>query len=217
MKLLDLTHTIRTEMPVFPGGEQPAFSRVGDYEPDGFREMRLQLTTHTGTHMDAPAHVIPGGETLDRIPAERFLGRALKIDCRDLKEGEAISPERIRRYGTAAEEAEFLLFCLGWDARWGTEEYFGDYPCLDADAEALLERGGYKGIGFDGPGPDPVWDESLPRHKGLLKAGLLLIENLKDLSRCPEGPFWFGCFPLKAEGSDGAPVRAMAWWEEPDK
>ena len=85
MKVIDLTHTIQEEMPVFPGTEPPALMQAASCEEDGFREILLKLTTHTGTHMDSPAHIFPDGITLDQFPADQFMGRALVIDCRDLK------------------------------------------------------------------------------------------------------------------------------------
>ena len=60
------------------------------------------------------------------------------IDCRDLMEGDAITMDRVRRYGALAEEADFLLFNLGWDKRWGTEAYFGNYPCVDDESWITL-------------------------------------------------------------------------------
>ncbi len=214
MRVIDLTHTIREKMPVYPGTEPPVLTPANSYERDGFKETKLTFFSHTGTHMDPPAHLFPGRTTLDQFPPEQFIGRALVIDCRDLGEGEAITLERLERYGEKVREADFLLFCLGWDKYWGTERYFGDYPCLD---DAVLEhilQGSYKGIGFDVIGLDPIADEDLTRHKKLFRErDIVNIENLKNLHLCGDGLFWFGCFPLKIEDSDGAPVRAMAWFE----
>ena len=89
MKVIDLTHTIRPDMPVYPGTEQPKFLPANSYEQDGFRETLMQMYTHTGTHMDPPAHLYPGEKTLDQFPADQFIGKALVIDCRELKTGEA--------------------------------------------------------------------------------------------------------------------------------
>ena len=76
--------------------------------------------------MDPPAHLYPGRTTLDRFPPEQFIGKALVIDCRSLREGEPITMEHIARYGEKVDQADFLLFHLGWDKRWGSESYFGD-------------------------------------------------------------------------------------------
>ena len=113
-----------------------------------------------------------------------------------------------------AEKADFLLFRLGWDQRWGTEAYFGDYPCLDGEVMDFILEGDYKGIGFDVIGLDPIADADLTRHKKLFAGKEIVnIENLCHLDRCGKGLFWFSCFPLKIENSDGSPIRAVAWFE----
>lgn len=214
MKVIELTHSLNGSMPVYPGIEPPKFTQSNFYEKDGFRETYVQFFTHTGTHVDPPAHLYAEGRTLDAFPPEQFIGKALVIDCRALKEGEAITMEQLKKYGELPQKADFLLFNLGWDKRWGTEAYFGDYPCVDDELLEYIINGNFKGIGFDVIGLDPIADVELTRHNKLLRScEILNIENLKNLDRCGDGLFWFGCFPLKIENSDGAPVRAMAWFE----
>ena len=214
MKVIDLTHTIRANMPVYPGTESPVLAPANTYERDGFKETRLTMFTHTGTHADPPAHLFPGRTTLDQFPAEQFIGKALVIDCRGLKPEAAITIDYLRRYGDLVEQADFLLFHLGWDRFWGTDAYFGNYPCLDDEVMDAVLRGHYKGIGFDVIGLDPIADANLPRHKKLFRdTDIINLENLKNLDQCGEGLFWFSCFPLKLEDCDGSPVRAVAWFE----
>ena len=214
MKVIDLTHTIKENMPVYPGTDTPSFIPASDYEKDGSKETLLQMYTHTGTHMDPPAHLYADTMTLDQFPVSQFIGKALVIDCRKLKEGEAITMEFIRKYGKRAEDADFLLFNLGWDKRWGTDAYFGDYPCIDEEVLDYIINGKYKGIGFDVIGLDPIADVSLTRHKRLFESSKIVnIENLKNLELCGNDLFWFSCFPLKMENCDGSPVRAVAWFE----
>ncbi len=213
MKIIDLTHTITEDMTVYPGTETPKLFPAGSYEKDGFRETRLEICTHTGTHMDPPAHVFPNRTTLDQFPPEQFIGKALVIDCRDLKEGQAITMKYIQKYGEKAEQADFLLFNLGWDKYWGTEAYFGSYPCIDDEVLNYIIEGKYKGIGFDVIGLDPIDDENLTRHKKLFETcDIVNIENLKNLHLCKNDLVNFSCCPLKLKNSDGAPVRAVAWW-----
>lgn len=214
MRLVDLSYTIKEKMTVFPGTEMPKLITTSNYEKDGFRETFISMYSHTGTHMDSPAHIYPNGKTLNKFPASQFIGKGLVIDCRDLKEGEDITLDCILKYGKKAEEVDFLLFNTGWDKYWGTDKYFSDYPCVNDDVLHYVLNGNYKGIGFDTIGIDPVLDENLTRHKKLFKNNdIVNIENLKNLELCGDEIFNFSCCPLKIENSDGAPVRAIAWFE----
>lgn len=214
MKVIDLTHTIKENMPVYPGDDTPKLIPVSTYEKDGFKETLLQMYSHTGTHMDTPAHIFAGRTALDEFPIEQFIGKALVIDCRDLEEGQLISMERINKVLDRAKKADFLLFNLGWDKRWGTDSYFGDYPCIDDEVLDFMINGNYKGIGFDVMGLDPISDVNLPRHKMLFQdTDIINIENLKNLDLCGSDLFYFSCFPLKIENCDGSPIRAVAWFE----
>jgi cyclase family protein len=214
MKVIDLTHTIKENMPVYPGDDTPKLIPVSTYEKDGFKETLLQMYSHTGTHMDTPAHIFAGRTALDEFPIEQFIGKALVIDCRDLVEGQVISMKRIAKMGEKVKKADFLLFNLGWDKRWGTDSYFGDYPCINDEVLDFIINGDYKGIGFDVMGLDPIYDVNLPRHKRLFQdTDIINIENLKNLDLCGSDLFYFSCFPLKIENCDGSPIRAVAWFE----
>lgn len=214
MKVIDLTHLIESAMPVYPGTEPPSFEPANTYEKNGFKETRISMYSHTGTHMDPPAHLYQGRTPLDDFPADQFIGKALVIDCTSLNEGEPITMEQLLRYGDKVKQADFLLFYLGWDVRWGTEAYFGDYPCIDDSVLDFILAGYYKGIGFDVIGLDPIEDENLTRHKKLFQnKDIVNIENLCNLGLCGDDLFWFSCFPLKIADCDGSPIRAVAWFE----
>ena len=214
MKVIDLTHTIKENMPVYPGDDTPKLIPVSTYEKDGFKETLLEMYSHTGTHMDTPAHIFAGRTALDEFPIEQFIGKALVIDCRDLKEGQFISMECINKMDEKAKMADFLLFNLGWDKRWGTDSYFGDYPCINDEVLDFIINGDYKGIGFDVMGLDPISNVNLARHKRLFQdTDIINIENLKNLDLCGSDLFYFSCFPLKIENCNDSPIRAVAWFE----
>ena len=214
MRVIDLTHMIKENMPVYPGTEPPRLDPANSYERDGFKETKISMFSHTGTHMDPPAHLFPNRTTLDQFPPEQFIGKAVVIDCRDLQEGQPITMAQIHQAGDLADRADYLLFNLGWDKRWGDESYFGDYPCLDDEVMDYILKGSFKGIGFDVIGLDPIADGNLTRHKKLFaEKEIVNIENLCNLELCGRGLFWFSCFPLKIADCDGSPIRAVAWFD----
>ena len=201
-------------MPVYPGTEKPVFTPANSYEKDGFKETQISFFTHTGTHMDPPAHLYAGRTTLDQFPIDQFIGKALVIDVTHLKEGEMITMKEIEKYEDLPGKADFLLFNLGWDKKWGTDAYFGDYPCVDDEVLSYIMNASLKGIGFDVIGLDPIADTALVRHNRLFKEKEIVnIENLRNLDLCPKGLFNFSCFPLKLKNCDGSPIRAVAWLE----
>lgn len=215
MKIIDLTHVISADMPVYPGTEGPEFEPANTYEKDGFKETKLSMYSHTGTHMDPPAHLFPGRTTLDQFDAAQFVGSACVIDCRELKAGERITMAHVQRNRANADAAEFILFNTGWDRYWGKEEYFGDYPYIDDEVAEYIVKGGKKGVGLDVIGLDPIADEGLTLHRRLLRENeIVIIENLTRLNEVGSGLFTLCALPIKYENADGSPIRAIAMMEE---
>ena len=214
MKIIDLTHGMSREMPVYPGTETPKFDPANTYERDGFKETRISMFSHTGTHMDPPAHLFPGRTTLDQFDASQFVGSACVIDCTDLQAGERITMAHIDGNRENADRAEFILFRTGWDRYWGKEEYFGEYPYIDCAVAQYLIDGRKKGVGLDVIGLDPIADENLTLHKMLFKENeIVIIENLTNLEKVGSGLFTLCALPLKYENADGSPIRAIAMLE----
>lgn len=211
MKIVDLTHTIWTGMPVYPGTQPPHLQEGSSYAEDGFRETLLCLFSHTGTHMDAPNHLFPEGRTLDSYSADCFVGSALVLDCSTKQAGELISMNDLSAWVEKMTQADFLLFYTGWSHFWGEESYFGNYPVLDNSVLDYLIEHKKKGIGLDVIGLDPVAATDLPRHKKLLAASdTLIIENLTNLEQLGSELFTLVTLPLKFEHADGAPTRVIA-------
>lgn len=129
----ELTHTIRNDMPVYPGTEQPRLTTACTIDQCGYRETLLHMFSHTGTHMDAPAHMLRDGTALDRYDAAKFAGPAVAVDCRGQR---AITLSLLQSYDLNG--ADFVLFCTGWDKKWGTPGYYEGFPCLTAEAAAYL-------------------------------------------------------------------------------
>ena len=128
MSVLDLTHTISGEMPVYPGTEKPVLTTACTIETAGYRETLLHMYSHTGTHMDAPAHMIAHGRTLDSYGVEKFVGPGFVLDCRGRQEIPLAllraHEEDIRRALTALDTGDYgaILRAKGIvptvDGRW---------------------------------------------------------------------------------------------------
>ena len=210
MKVIDLTHTIKSDMPVFPGTGQPKLYPASSFEEDGFRETLLTMYSHTGTHMDAPAHVRKDGITLDKLPADKFVGKALVIDCSDLSEGDKIDISYINKYKDIINEAEFVLFKTNWDKYWDTDKYFGKFPVINDEVVDYLINSNKKGIGLDVISIEDIDSHDLPVHHKVLKNNLVIIENLCNLDQIGNDLFTLCALPLKFIDSDGASIRAVA-------
>ena len=211
MRVIDLTRAISPDMPVYPGTEGPKFEVANTYEKDGFKETLLTMYTHTGTHIDPPAHLFGDKTTLGQFDVTQFVGKALVIDCSGLSAGQCITMDDIHKNQIHADEAEFLLFYTGWEQYWGTETYFGEYPCIDREVAEYLMKSHKKGIGLDTIGLDPVSDTNLTLHKLVLESGeFVIIENLMNLKSLAGSMFTFCALPLKHVDADGSPIRAVA-------
>jgi kynurenine formamidase len=215
MKVIDLTHTISEDMPVFPGTEPPKLEPANTYEKDGFKETLMTMYTHTGTHMDPPAHLFPGRTTLDAFPIDQFIGKAVVIDCTDVPAGGKITMAHIDKVRQNADAAEFLILNTGWGKYWGRDEYFGDFPVMDKAVADYIKVSGKKGVGVDVISIDPVVDDYLTTHRRLFKdSEIVVIENLKEPGRLGDGLFTFIALPLKHKDGDGSPIRAIAMVDE---
>ena len=208
--LIDLTHTITPEIPVYPGTPVPALPPACTLTGDGFRETMLTMSSHTGTHMDAPAHLLRDGATLDQLPMSQFSGRATVLDVSGLGAGNVITEEFLRERHDDIYCMDFVLFYTGWEDRWGGPEFLEDrFPVPNEAAARYLTSCGLKGVGTDAVSIDRM-DGGLPVHSILLKAGVLSLENLCLKKVRGRKDFLFFALPMKFQNTDGAPIRAFA-------
>jgi arylformamidase len=214
MKIVDLTHPISANMPVYPGTEQPVISIGCSIEEIGFLEKKITFFSHTGTHIDAPAHLLKGHSTLDMLPIEQFHGPALMLDFGDFTANtttNAIGIKELEPYQDKIKDVDFLLLHTTWSQHWGSEKYFSNYPVLSGDAAHWLSNFSLKGLGLDTISADTADTQEYPVHKALLQKDMVIIENLTNLVALPCAQFEISCFPLSFEDADGSPVRAVAY------
>lgn len=209
MKIIDLSHTIHPGMPVYPGTEGPKLVQATTIGNEGFAEKLITMYSHTGTHIDAPGHIVPGMKNLDDFEAGHFIGFAHLVDV-PADSGGRIGIELIEANAAAICGKSFVVFRTGWSRLWGKPGYFEGFPVLSEDAALRLCDFGLRGLGFDTISVDRVGDDGFPIHKILFHHGLVAVENLANLEALAIPTFIFSCLPLRMPESDGSPVRAVA-------
>jgi kynurenine formamidase len=207
MQTIDLSHTIRTGMPVFPGDDAPFVRRTHFIKKHGFAETALTLSTHAGTHVDAAAHLFLEAPALDWLGPDNFTGWGAVLDLTALAAPLIDQPHLAPL--ADIEGLDFALLRTGWDQHWDTERYYRDFPSLTPTAARFLAGLGLKGIGLDTPSPDPVDSHDLPAHRILFDHGLAIVENLTHLGDLPGESFLFCCLPLKIADGEASPCRAV--------
>jgi arylformamidase len=207
MEIYDLSHPMHSAMPVYPGKGQPVIEPAASIEKDGYREMRLELDGHTGTHMDAPAHMLPNGKMLNDYPVSKFTGKAviIPVDCTKA----IIEIAHLQEYKTEIRHSDYVLFNTGWSKYWGTDTYLKDFPVLSEQAAKWLTTFQLKGIGLDAISVDPVESTTFDVHYILFQSDMVIVENLVFPETLLHGNGVFHCFPLNIEHADGSPVRAV--------
>lgn len=216
MASYDLSQPIADGMAVYPGDPPVGVDRVATIEADGYRQTALRIDSHTGTHIDAPAHMIDDGRPLSAFPVETFRFAARRVDCTGLDPRTEIEVGALADSLAAGEcsDLDLLVVQTGWDDHWGTDRYFAHPYLTPRAADWVVDHGLH--LAVDTPNVDPTPTDTAagsagyPAHHRLLGDGKLIVENLRGLSRLPES-FELQAYPLSIhEGGDGAPLRAVA-------
>ena len=211
--IIDLSHLLNADSTVYPDTIGPRFEQVNNVAEHGFAEMQVTMVLHSGTHIDAPCHILADTKSLSDFPIGKFMGTAVVIPCVGCRE---IDVAYLETFKDKITQSDFVLLYTGWQHKWNSDAYFDNCPTLTPDAARWLTQFPLKGIGLDAFSVDPivsahiVTQETLPNHYILLGAEMLLIENLTNLDQLPDDIFQFQCLPLNIEHADGSPVRAIA-------
>jgi len=206
MTLYDLSLTLTKDLPTWPGDPPLRLEKTSSIvEGEQFNVTQLSSSVHIGTHVDAPAHFLEDGTTVDQIPLELMVGPAEVFFVSGLQ---TIHSQDLRHAGIQEGKKRVLLQTVN-SQFWADHEdnFQEDFLGLAADAAEYLVACGVEVIGVDylsvAPFPDQV-----PTHRILLEAGILIIEGI-NLTGIQPGPYTLLCLPLKIGGADGAPARVL--------
>lgn len=201
MQPIDVSQPLRKDVPVWPGDTEFAFDLAWKKEQTGSVNVgRLTMSTHTGTHVDAPFHFRDDGARVAALDLQAFIGPARIIEIH----GESIGSEELERYDL--EGVERLLVKTG---SWSDQDRFPDrITHLRPDAAPLLAEKGVRLVGVDVPSVDPLDSEDLPAHEALRGGSIHILEGLV-LDRVEPGDYELISLPLALQEADASPVRAV--------
>jgi arylformamidase len=198
MILHDATRLLSEDTLIYPGDPEIEF-RV---QRQGTSQLtRLHISTHTGTHIDAPLHFLQNGKSVDELPLAPLMGPCRVLNLQNA--GDEIRPEDLKGRLTG-ERRVLLQTSFSWEDR-----FRNDYPHLTPEAAAYLKKEGIICVGIDSPSVEE-YDGDGEVHRILLSgAESVLIIELLDLSEVTEGDYRMVALPLRLEGLDGSPARVV--------
>jgi arylformamidase len=195
-------------MRVFPGSPQPSFIEWSKFDVQGYYSEVMFLSTHTGTHIDAPSHFIQDARTIDKIRASKFVSRSILIKI-PKKADQLITKNDFSNREIKANDT--VVFATGWEKRSKKDDYMINNPGLSLDAAEYLARNRVNAVAIDGPSIDRGIDNNFNIHNTLLSNDIPIIENLCNLEALSSvESFTLIVNPLKLVGASGSPVRAIA-------
>jgi kynurenine formamidase len=213
-RIVDLSIPVDEQTPVYPGDPLPRFCLAHTIANHGFNVSRMEMSSHCGTHCDAPFHFLADGARIDEVPLERFIGPAVVIDVRRRAGHTPIETDALTAYDDRLGPGAIAILHTGWSERLGTDTYF-DHPFLSEPACSWLLERGVRTIGIDAMNIDettsaPIDRAAFPCHREISAAGGVIIENLTNLSAIDFEEPVVSVLPLRFIGGDGAPARAVA-------
>jgi kynurenine formamidase len=219
MKIIDLSLTLRNDIiSLVPGHPEFNLKDFHFHDRDFRSNSFFQISTHTGTHIDAPYHFIKEGVTIDRLPLNKIVGGAVLIDLRkwSLPKIEFTSDQIRQAVGEKELKGKIVILHSGWiREKWGRSEMYSDNPFLSQESAEWLLSQKIKSLGVDFSidNPDQAnlpMEMRFPIHRTFLNYGIPLIENLCNLELICNDEFLFVALPLKLYKCNGAPARAIA-------
>ncbi|MDR1586247.1 MAG: cyclase family protein [Treponema sp.] len=208
-KIIDLTAPMFDGAPTMPMDPKMSLSWHCSLDTLGYNLSRLTTSTHQGTHMDAARHFYKNGECIDEVSLDRCVVRAVKVDLTAKKPGDPIELSDLKPYEKFIDEGASVLLHTGWDKKFPDQSFFSGFPFVTTSLADWFVEKKTGMVGMDMPTPNGTdWKYV---HVKMLGAGILIVEGLAKMEQLPANTlFTFYSLPLKLQGRDGSPVRAIA-------
>ncbi len=213
MKILDLTLTVSDKIPAFPGSPHPHFVPWEKIKNDGYNLELLFMSSHTGTHLDAPHHFLENGAKIHEISLKKLVSEAVLIKSKK-KSGESITKTDVQKFEKKYGKIDgfsSIIFYTGWQRNLQKKYYFTKNPGLSVSAAKYLASKKINLVGIDSPSIDLGTASKFSVHQIFAKKGMLIVENLANLDKIKSSKFHLVVLPLKLKNATGSPVRAVAF------
>lgn len=210
VKIFDLSVPLKSGMPAWPTQKEIKIDPVGSVLNDGSTSEFIAVPSHTGTHIDAPAHFIHEATTVDEIPLDRLIGPGYCI--RPKFSGTDIHREDFEKVWSSEYDNSIILINTGWDRKRSfTREFQYEFPGLAVDAIPFFREHNVRIIGIDTLGIEPYSHSDFKVHRELLGSGIPFIEDLAGLHQLEEGKqYLIAALPLKIHRGSGCMARVVA-------
>jgi kynurenine formamidase len=220
MKYIDLTHTLSSDIPSWDGGccfeATVSFDYKDSKSPNLFRINQINAKAGCGTHLDAPAHCIPGGKTIDTIELDSLVVDCIVIDVSARADENYVAMpdviEKFEKENMLISENCFVIFYTGWSKHWNNRDQYRNslrFPSIhESTAKILVERN-VVGLGIDTLSPDAI-GEDFPVHRVILGAGKFIVENIANADKLPITGSKVSILPIKIKDATEAPLRLIA-------
>lgn len=207
MKFIDLTHPMKHAQASFPGSPPLQITAAATIEKQRCNVSQIVMGSHQGTHLDAQFHFVPEGKRLDQMPLDWFYGPATLLRIPKPARAE-ITVEDLKPFEHRLVSGARVIYETGWHRHYDQPDFFTDFPSLTQEAAAYLAGRRIRLLGMDTPTPSRDYYEV---HHLLQQrpAEIVIVEALANLDALPENFLFIG-FPLRFEGGDGSPIRAVA-------
>lgn len=217
-RVIDLSYTMELNMPFWPTQPKYESTVVESYESGGASfHCAVRISEHTGTHIDAPKHFIPGGCPVDELDPRTVMGRGVTIHAENVEPCGLLSLDQIREFEAENGQiraGDIVMFRFGWEDKYaagsGGKGFLEDWPGLSGEAAQYLAEKNVAAVGCDTLALDAFGVNQYVCHEILLGKGIPIMENLCNLSELP--PFC-GVIGLqnKFKGGSGSPIRLVAF------